>query len=69
MRAWLRGAAWPKRRKIASGERGIPNALHRLEGGKPPHEGRRKLKWLGRVTQKTTLKLFSEPWSSRPVDL
>lgn len=29
---------------------GILNALHRLEGGQTPHEGRRKQRWLGRVT-------------------
>lgn len=27
---------------------GIPNALHRLEGAHPPHEERRKQRWLRR---------------------
>lgn len=36
------------RSSIPCGKGGIPNALHRLEGGTPPQEGRRKQWWLKR---------------------
>lgn len=52
------------------GKGGLPNALHRLEGGKPPQEGEEEAEVAreGHTAEYYKVRTL-EPWSLRSIDL